>query len=382
MRLLMISQDFPPVTGGIQTYAHEVARRLAPRCEAFHLVVPGPGDESADHALGFPIHRVGQATSGLVARGMWAAIRIARQHRLDTAFHVQWQTGPISLVGRRLGPIRRMFVAAHGRELLLDPLGAWPGGSAIFGGVRRRVIAQADGLIPVSRFTGGLLQDLGAPQNKIHVVGNGTDPEHFVPTDGQEFRTRHGLGDRPLVITLGRLVPNKGVDTVIEAMPAIVRDCPNALYAIGGSGPDRGRLEELARRLGVSGHVRFLGRIPDEDLVPCYGAADVFATLSRMDPPAVEGFGIVFLEAGACGTPVVGARSGGIEDAIVDGETGLLIPPGDPAAAAAAIGRLLGDPALSKRLGQAGRQRVVSSANWDQAAARIWTALTQDPTAP
>lgn len=376
MRLLMLSQDFPPHTGGIQTYALEIARRLAPRCDAFHLVVPGPADPRTDPGLDFPIHRVGRTTSGLVARGMAAALAVAQRYRLDTTFHSQWQTGAISLVGRRLGPIRRTFVAAHGRELLLDPWAGVPGGSALFAGLRRHVIRRADGLFPVSRFTGRLLTDLGVVPDRIHVVPNGTDPAHFVPTDGRAFRQRHGLGTHPLILTVGRLVPNKGIDTVIEALPKVLEEVPDALYVVAGTGPDRARLEAMATRLSVRSHLRFLGRIDDPELVSAYGAADVFVTLSRLEPPAVEGFGLVFLEAGACGTPVVGSRSGGIEDAVADGESGLLIPPRDPAAAATALSRVLSDRGFAARLGRAGRARVLASGTWDHAAARIWTAIT------
>ncbi len=374
MRLLVLTQDFPPRVGGIETYSWELARRWAREVE--HLVVLAPSHpESAriDRAAPFTVVRTRVPDDLLSLAGGLPASAVVARHRIDTAFLAQWQPGGGVLALRRAGALRRVGIAAHGREILLRPFGGVA--QAAMDALRRKVLAGADALIPVSRYTAGLIRRQGVEHPRVFVVGNGTDPERFSPGDGGEFRRRHGLGEGPLVVTIGRLVPRKGIDDVLRALPSVVARAPGTIYAVIGGGPDQGRLEGLARSLGVAERVRFLGKVSDAEVVEGFRAADVFVTASRDDEPDVEGFGLVFLEAGACGRPVVGTRAGGIPDAIVDGETGLLVPQGDPAALGAALGRVLTDAELAGRLGAAGRQRVLTVANWDRAAAEILGAL-------
>lgn len=378
MRLLVLTQDFPPAIGGIETYSWELARRWADAVEELVVVCPRQrGSAAVDRAAPFPVIRT-RVPCDLLALGARAAIMpIVRRRRIDAVFLAQWQPGPSLLGPRRAGRIPRLFVAAHGRELLFAPFAGAPRLQAACDRLRRDVLAGADALFPVSRYTAGLIRRIGVDHPRVVVVGNGTDPARFTPGEGAAFRARHGLGDRPLILTLGRLVARKGIDDVIRSLPTLRAHHPDALYAVAGGGPDRARLEGLVAELGLGDAVRFLGRLEADELVPALRACDVFVTASRDDEPDVEGFGIVFLEAGACGRPVVGTFAGGIPDAIVDGETGLLVPQADPTALAGALGRLLDDPALRRRLGAAGRRRVVEVANWDTAARRILAAMRE-----
>ncbi|RMF57698.1 MAG: glycosyltransferase family 1 protein [Bacteroidetes bacterium] len=376
MRLLLVTQDFPPDTGGTQTYAFELARRLAPRCEAFAVVAPRvEGWQEVDAALPLRVIRVRAGYDSLSVKALPALLRHTRVP-FDASLHVQWPTALAGLAARRLRRLRRVYVAAHGRELLFNPLPAPLAGA--YHRLRRLALTRADHLFPVSRYTSDLLADAGIPPERRTVVHNGTDPDRFAPQDPMPLRARLALGDRPTLLTISRLVPRKGLDTVLQALPRVAEAVPQVVYLIGGTGPDRPRLERLAHELGVASHVRFCGRIPDDDLPTYYSAADVFVMPSRLDPPHVEGFGIVFLEANACGTPVVGAHTGGIPDAIVDGETGLLVPPDDPAALARALTGLLLNPPLARRMGLNGRRRVVTAFTWDHAADRLYEAIRQD----
>jgi len=140
---------------------------------------------------------------------------------------------------------------------------------------------------------------------------------------------------------------------------------------VGGSGPDSFRLKRLCDTLNLQDHVKFLGRIPEEELPYYYSLADVFVMPAKSDPPDVEGFGIVFLEANACKTPVIGSKSGGIPDAIVDGETGLLVDENDAEQLAMAIWKLITNDELSHQMGEAGRKRILSEINWDTSAQKI-----------
>ncbi|GIV61043.1 MAG: glycoside hydrolase [Rhodothermaceae bacterium] len=377
MRLLLLTQDFPPDTGGTQTYALELARRLAPRCDDFAVLAPHiAGCEATDARLPFPVIRVRAGYDSFAVKALGALLHHTRHRPADATLHVQWATAGAGLAARRLGHLRRVYVAAHGRELLFNPLPRPFGG--LYDQLRRAILRRADHLFPVSRYTGGLLAAAGVRPERWTVVPNGTDPDRFVPLEATPLRTRLGLEHRPTLLTVCRLVPRKGVDTVLQALPQVVEAVPEVVYLIGGDGPDRPRLEGLARDLGVTDHVRFCGRIPDDDLPLLYNACDVFVMPSRLDPPHVEGFGLVFLEAGACGKPVVGARTGGIPDAVADGETGLLVPPDDPPTLAAALCRLLAAPDWARHLGRQGRRRVLEAFTWDHAADRLFATLRRD----
>jgi len=377
MRLLFVTQDFPPEIGGIQTYSWELARRLSPKLSALEVVAPAHPDAAAvDRTAPFPITRVAGRPDLLPITGLPAVYRRARPLRADWAFHAQWQTVGASLLARRLtGWPRRVVCAAHGRELLFNPAAGVPGLRAAYDGLRRWLLRRVDRFVPVSRYTARLLHDEGVPPARTHVVSNGTDPDRFHPRDASALRDELGLSDRPLLLTVGRLVPRKGVDTVLRALPAVAQSLPDVAYVVVGTGPDRARLERLTDELGLREHVVFRGRVPHEDLPRYYSTADLFVMPAREDPPDVEGFGLVFLEANACGTPVIGARTGGIPDAIRDGETGLLVPPADPEAVADAVRRVLTQPDLAASLGREGRAYAVNEASWAHVAERMYSVL-------
>ncbi len=204
----------------------------------------------------------------------------------------------------------------------------------------------------------------GVPADRCVVVSNGTDPEHFRPTDATALRRRLDLDGAFVVLFAGRLKRNKGVDTAILGMKQVCAACPNAVLVVVGEGDDKSRLQTLVEREGLQSSVRFSGKVAYSELPAYYSMADVFVTLSRHEPPAVEGFGLVFLEAGACETAVIGANSGGIPDAIVDEQTGLLVPPNDANAFAKAALRLVGDPELRKNLGLNARARILRENTW------------------
>ncbi len=295
----------------------------------------------------------------------------------DTVLHAQWQTMTASVTASKLGGPKRIFLAAHGRELLLRPLSRSPKAQKAYDLLRRRMVGRADHIFPVSRYTAGLLGELGVDEDRMSVVGNGTDPKRFVPMDVSAARASLGLEQARVILTVGRLTPRKGIDTVIRALPSVIERVPNAVYMVVGEGEDRTRLEELAHERGVSDHVLFEGTVPFSQLPSTYNLCDVFVTPSRSAPPSVEGFGIVFLEANACGKPVIGARSGGIPDAIVDGETGLLVEPDDEPALAEALISLLSDPARCQALGAAGRDRVERACTWDVAHDHLFQAMSE-----
>ncbi len=175
-----------------------------------------------------------------------------------------------------------------------------------------------------------------------------------------------------MILSVSRLAQYKGHETVMRAVSLLGGRFPVS-YVIVGDGPGRQSLEGSAQRLGIQDHVHFAGKIPDHELPSFYAMADVFVlcTEERKHEASVEGFGVVFLEAAAAGLPVVATRAGGIPDAVADGETGFLVPPGDAPAVAEAIGMIFRDDSLALRMGQAGRQRVLDRFNWENTAAVV-----------
>jgi phosphatidyl-myo-inositol dimannoside synthase len=268
-------------------------------------------------------------------------------------------------------------VVVYGTELLL--LDAKMRRSRFKRWTAGELLGRAAVVVAISRWTADLARSVlaaldlpaGPPAPAVRVVPLGTAPGHFRPgLDPRPLRERHGLHGGPWLLTVSRLEWHKGIDTVIRALPAVRAAFPAAppQYAVAGVGPHRARFERLAADLGVGNAVRFLGFVEDAELPALYNAADLYVGASRRVELLAEGFGIALVEASACGLAVVGGRSGGVPDAVRDGETGILVDPDEPAAVAAGIVALLGDEAARRCMGAAGRRAVETFYNWDRVA--------------
>lgn len=370
----MVTQDFPPEYGGIQTYSYEHARRLYGQCGWFGLICPDkPGAPAVDEGLDFPVYRIKTRNELLILPLLRKLPGLLTEHSVDAMFHSQWQTAAASIRARNRGRIKKVFVAAHIRELLFNPYEKLPGLGRAFERYKKWVLREADHFYPVSDYTAGQLKKLGVEDDRLTVVINGTDPERFHPVDVRELKKELGLGRKKILLTITRLVPRKGIDTVLMALAHIRKEIPDIHHLIVGDGPDRSRLENLAKELSLTEQVTFTGRIPYEMLNRYYNLGDLFVMPSRTRIPDVEGFGIVFLEANSCGLPVIGSDSGGIPSAILHGETGLIIPEGDAGILARETIRLFKDEKRMHKLGDQGRKRVLREANWDVLSARLFT---------
>jgi len=260
------------------------------------------------------------------------------------------------------------IVYAHGNEILGAIDSDWD--------KPRLALKKAACVLANSRFTAGLLQTAGVAPEAIAVIPLGCDIDRFRPRTPPLQLRRKVLGDRargPVILTVGNLVERKGHDMVIRSLPAVCQRVPDATYLIVGTGAYKERLNELAAELGVRDRIIFAGKVSDDELPDVYAMCDVFAMPSRARLAAhdVEGFGLVYLEAGACAKPVVAGRSGGIEDAVVDGFTGLIVDPSDARDIGQALIRLLTDSELRGRLGQQGRDRVRKEHTWSVLGARV-----------
>jgi phosphatidylinositol alpha-1,6-mannosyltransferase len=217
-----------------------------------------------------------------------------------------------------------------------------------------------------SRFTAAAAIRHGAAPDLVRVVHPVVDASRFdCRRSGLEIRKRYRLDGRQVLLTVGRLVPRKGHDTVLRALPELLRQVPEAHYLVVGEGPERDKLEAYATELGLIDRVTFTGHVRDEALPSYYSAADLFVMVSRERPELgdIEGFGIVYLEASAAGRAVVAGRSGGVPDAVEDGISGILVEPDDPHRLAETLGRLLQDRNLRERLSRGGRKRVLERFN-------------------
>lgn len=364
MPSLLVTNDFPPKVGGIQSYLHELWRRL-PAEETTVLTTPFEGAAAWDAEQAFRVERTEEGF--LLPRRSLArrADALAREVGADVVL-----VDPMLPVGL-IGPSLRAapyVVVAHGAEVSV--YGRLPGSRTL----ARRVLRRAAGVVAAGEYPARETVRVAGTALGELVVPPGVDPDRFVPLGSEArvaVRRRHGLDpDRPLVLGVSRLVPRKGFDVLLAALEGL--DAAVQL-AIAGSGRDRSRLERLARRHGVASRTRFLGRVPDDDLPGLYAAADVFTMLcrDRWAGLEAEGFGIVFVEAAACGVPSVAGRSGGSHEAVVDGETGLVVPPRDVVEVRRALERLLGDDELRARMGVAARRRAVEELSYDTLVGRL-----------
>jgi phosphatidyl-myo-inositol dimannoside synthase len=368
--LLISGVYFPPQTGGISRYMERLASTLGPTqvCCLTGAVAETvePFDASRPRVYRRPaIFKGSKGRRAMCWGATLSEIMIRERPRLvqlATAYE-----GNLGLWLRRW--LKLPFVVyAYGNEIL-DAI-------QVGAATPRLALQTADRVLAISRFTADLVQKAGVAPDRIEVVYLGCDAHHFRPLPAKIELRQKLLRDRctdRVILTVGNLVPRKGHDMVIRALPRLRETIPDVTYLIVGEGPNRSQLEVVAEAVGLRDRVIFAGKIPDPELPEIYALSDVFAMPSRehLENCNVEGFGLVFLEANACGKAVVGGRSGGIPDAIEDGVTGFLVNPNDPDDVAGAIARILTDKDLASRMGAQGRARVVNNFTWQTTGARV-----------
>jgi phosphatidyl-myo-inositol dimannoside synthase len=372
-KVLIVSNDFPPRRGGIQSFVHALATRLP----TGSVVVYAPrwdGAAEFDARQPFPVIR--HPTSLMLPEPSVArrAARLLREHGCDTVLF--GAAAPLGLLApslRRAGA-RRIVAITHGHEA---GWAALPGARALL----RRIGDEVDVLTYLGEyFRVRLARALSAEAAARMVrLAPGVDNASFRPgAGGDAIRERLGLGDRPVVVCVSRMVPRKGQDTLIRAWPRVLATASGSpALLLVGDGPYRAKLGQLAERAGIAGSVVFTGPVPGADLPACYDAGDVFAMpcRTRRGGLDVEGLGIVYLEASASGLPVVGGDSGGAPDAILPGETGYVVPGRDVEAIADRIAGLLADPAGARAMGEKGAAWVDREWRWELVADRLMAIL-------
>ncbi|MFD3455988.1 glycosyltransferase family 4 protein [Streptomyces sp. NPDC058691] len=370
-KTLIVTNDFPPRPGGIQAFVHSMALRLDPGRVVVYASTWRDGSEVARFDAEQPFPVVRDRTSMLLPtpRVTGRAVGLLREHGCTSVWF--GAAAPLGLMApalRKAGA-RRIVATTHGHEAGWAQL---PGSRRLL----RRIGDATDAITYLGEYTRSRIAPALTPAAAARMVQlpPGVDEKTFHPASGGEkVRARLGLAGRPVVVCVSRLVPRKGQDTLILALPRILAVQPDAVLLVVGGGPYANELKRLAAQTGVTDSVVFTGAVPWEELPAHFGAGDVFAMpcRTRRGGLDVEGLGIVYLEASATGLPVVAGDSGGAPDAVLDGETGRVVRGGVPEDAADRILALLGDAELRHRMGERGRKWVEDAWRWDLLADRL-----------
>lgn len=392
MKCLLITTHYGPLIGGAQT----VYDAIASSHNADITVLTAYGDyttgqevqgwQDFDQSRPYGIYRIQAVRPGmlgrdqkLLSRAMVHAQALFVSRKLKQAIRQQLAAkdfdviciGALDALGYLVPWLKKEFAKpvilyTHGEEICQEPYNRRAENR------RRAALQAADGLVAVSSFTRDLMAEkYEVDRSRIEVITNGVDFERFSGLPDENVRQKFGIPLGPLVVGVGRLVSRKGFDKLLESWPKIRAAVPSACLAIGGSGPLLPALQALSEDAEMNGSVHLLGRVPDEFLASLYASADLFVMPNRTMPDGdTEGFGLVFLEAGAGGVPAIGGNAGGVPDAIIDGETGLLVDGEDAGAIAFAVIDLLNDEVRRKAMGERAREHARTQ-GWDTKAAQF-----------
>ncbi len=375
-RTLIVTNDFPPRTGGIESFVLAMASRMPPESVVVHTARQD-GDSAFDATLPFEVVRdrspIMLPTPAIARR----SAALARSRGCDRVWF--GAAAPLALMAptlRRAG-VTRFVATTHGHEIWWSTV---PGARRLL----RAIGERTDVLTYLGEYCRERIARPLTPAARARMVQltPGVDDTVYRPDcGGQAVRERHGLVGRPVVVCISRIVPRKGQDVLVRAMPELKRLVPGVALLLVGDGPHRGAIEKLVATLGLSDDVVLAGRVPWAETPAYYDAGDVFCmpTRTRLWGLEPEALGICYLEAAATGLPVVAGDSGGAPDAVLDGENGYVVDGRSPSAVAARCAELLLDPVLSQRFGVRGRAWVAQRWRWDDLAARLQRLLAGEP---
>jgi phosphatidylinositol alpha-1,6-mannosyltransferase len=371
-RTLVVTNDFPPRHGGIETFVFALCQGLPPD-QVVVFTSKKREQESFDAMLAYPVVRDGSQLLLPTPRVARRAQQLLQRYDCDTVLY--GASAPLGLLasGLRSIEVRRQIALTHGHEVWWART---PGTRRLL----RRIGEHTDALTYVSEWCRDRIAPALTPQaaQRMRRLSPGVDVSRFHPgAGGAALRQRLGIPlDRPLIVCVGRIVARKGQDTLVRAMPTVLRRVREALLLIVGDGPYRKRVEALATASQVTSAVRFTGSVPGEDLPAYFDAADVFAMpcRARLRGLEAEAWGIVFLEAQACEVPVVVGNSGGAPESCLPEETGFVVDPVRPDDVAQSLVTLLEDDALRARMGKAARSWA-EQWNWASVVATLQALL-------
>jgi phosphatidyl-myo-inositol dimannoside synthase len=366
VNLLLVTNDFPPRSGGIQQYCHNLVSRL-PADQVVVYAPAWPGAAAFDAAQPFRVVRHPGRTMLPVPDVLRRTVALAREVRPEViCFGAAF---PLGLLAGRLTRATGVPCVGftHGVEVAV---GRVPLASRLL----VRVAGDLRLVTAVSRWSAARVTRAVRGRCPVELLPAGVDADTYHPAvDGRRVRERHGLGSAPVCVCISRLVPRKGQDRLVQAWPRVVARVPEARLLLVGGGPYERRLRRLAAASPVADQIHLAGEVAWEELPAHYAAGDVFAMPCRtrwlgLD---LEALGVVFLEAAATGLPVVAGRSGGAPETVAEGETGTVVDGRRVGAVADAVAGLLADPARSRAMGAAGRRRVEAEFSWPAVVTRL-----------
>lgn len=384
---ILLAADFPPQIGGIQTYHSSLARALQQIGRKVHVIATEyPGAEEYDASAPFPVTRVSTAGGKprIYRRMREEAICLGEAASVRGIISTKWSPEGLGALQAADTLDVPWGVFGHDREHILH------GGNPLKWFLQQYLFEMADFCFAISNYAAenfkrrGIgdryFRRRGLSSDTLRMVGCGLDCDQFAPDPARadELRDQHGLHGKRVLLTVSRLVARKGHLTVIEALPRIRQAIGDVRYLIVGDGECLPALQQAVAKRKLQDHVIFAGKVPADDLCGYYTLGDIMV-MPSYDIPGVptEGFGLTFLEANCCGTPVIGSRTGGIPDAVDHGLTGLLVPPRDAKALARAAIRILGDDGLATRMGEFGQRRAREMFRWELVARRVDTAFEE-----
>jgi phosphatidylinositol alpha-1,6-mannosyltransferase len=361
-KLLIATIEFPPQKGGIANYLAGLAGAL-PADKVVLLTPRQNGEEKFDGGESYKIYRKKLFAKFIWPKWLpmvWHLWRTVRKEKVEAIL-----VGQVLPVGTSAMIIKKFlgipyFVSCHGMDILTAAEN--PRKKKLM----NKILEQTSGIIANSEFTKNELIKLGVLENKIKIIYPCVAKKDGIASDKiLEIKNRLGLADKKIILTVGRLVARKSQDKVIEAMPKILEKIPNALYVVVGDGPESEKLKAQSEKLKLENNILFTGEISEEKKSAFYQLCDVFIMTPRQIGPDVEGFGTVYLEANQFGKPVVAGRSGGVDEAVSDGVTGIVVDSENVNQIAEAVIKILSDEGLAKKMGEQGRERVEKEFNWE-----------------
>lgn len=374
MRILIPTADYPPIEGGISSVALHVSRELARMGHEVEVVAPYfPGMDAFDAAEPVRVTRFRGYGLGFARFLPMFAATWPKVHGADLLIGINVAYGGIMgyAASKRFGI--PYVVPAYAYEFLKF------GRNGAAGRLLKRVYERATVVTAISGYTRDRLVEFGVAAERVDVIPPGAPEPRLLDAEAlSAIKRKYTIGDERVILAVGRFIPRKGHVTLVSALPRLLERFPNTLLIAVGRGETLRPALQEAHALGVRQHTLFPGCVSDEDLAGLYQLCDVFALPTGEDARGqVEGFGLVFTEAQAYGKPVIAGRSGGVVDAVLDGETGLLVEPNNPEGLADALCAVLGDGVLAARLGKNGRRRVETELNWRRFTERLLEAAAK-----
>jgi phosphatidylinositol alpha-1,6-mannosyltransferase len=360
-KILLVTNDLGPRAGGIESFVLSLVERVPKGCLIIYTSTQkgsAPFDAQLLERFGAVVIRDRAKILLPTPRVNHRAVKILKQYQIKTVWF--GAAAPLALMAKQLrtSGATNIVALSHGHEI-------WWAKIPVLKQLLRKIIKDVDHLGYLGQFTKSEIAKASNQIDKFVQIAPGIDIDHFMPKSARaDLIKKYRLEDRRVIVSVGRLVHRKGQDKLIESLPKILQSFPDAVLLLVGEGPIKQMLKNTAKQLGVTNQVIFAGRVQHIDLPDYICLGEVFAmpVRSRFAGLEVEGLGIVYLEASACGLPVIVGNSGGATDAVIDGITGLLVDGSDIDQIADAVCKLLTDQSRAKAMGLTGRGWVIE--NW------------------